>query len=650
MEPMRLEEMAVRVGVLITHSADGRDNERVIIQEECKTVDYSGEKDTRISFSFDTVVTQENAQQRLFPELLQPIAGLMSTGCHRNVLVGGGSRSGKETILGSQGIAQQLVTGLFSEMTKGSDGEWFSTVSFIQFFPDDSAVDLLNSERRSLKPTAHLILGILVDGLCEIVIETAEEALGLYEKGRETLRINGGNLHSRCSSVFSVKIERSLHSDGAHDRQYCRSSLRLFDLAGGARKGDLNGVSPLVKVLELVESGATPGNRLLPLLLKDSLAGGCNTVLLYCIQPQGLVDEETPHALALAQRVRGLVTHVAPGHCGKWSPQAAARELREQIQDLRTKMVTQAECEEGDTRRLEELIRALQGVKDQDWEKRRQQSKELKEKIKQYPVRCAVVRMPSHTTDQQGGTERRTHLQEQLREEMEAHLREGKVSVEDSQRRLARIQQLREGLREEEHRLTETDRESDQSKHGINQGESGTAQLSEIEVEYTKALDRRKRLMEEHHTLIQEELAKMERDLGIEKADGLEGELFRLGRERQVLVFQMEALRREKLEAETDLEAQHLRHVQRFRSVREESLQVFRVFRQVFEEQGEVVEGRYRTLLLEAIQDAVYLSAQNQQLQTDNKELRRALAELKDALSVRGDPQEGAAVPLSRRQ
>lgn len=51
--------------------------------------------------------------------------------------------------------------------------------------------------------------------------------------------------------------------------------------------------------------------------------------------------------------------------------------------------------------------------------------------------------------------------------------------------------------------------------------------------------------------------------------------------------------------------------------------QVFRVFRQVSEEQRRVSEGRYRTLLLEAIQDAVYLSSQNQQLQADNKQLRK---------------------------
>ena len=50
---------------------------------------------------------------------------------------------------------------------------------------------------------------------------------------------------------------------------------------------------------------------------------------------------------------------------------------------------------------------------------------------------------------------------------------------------------------------------------------------------------------------------------------------------------------------------------------------MFRAFRQVSEEQRKMSEGRYRSVLLEAVQDAVYLSAQNQQLQADNKLLRK---------------------------
>lgn len=141
----------------------------------------------------------------------------------------------------------------------------------------------------------------------------------------------------------------------------------------------------------------------------------------------------------------------------------------------------------------------------------------------------------------------------------------------------------------------------------------------------------------------------MERDLAQEQlpTEGPQRELLLLTRERQVLVMQIEALRAEAQQAERDLQNQYDMHRTELHCLREESLQVFRVFRQVSEEQRRMSEGRYRSVLLEAVQDAVYLSAQNQQLQADNKQLRKALGELKDALAVRGDP---TAEPLLQQQ
>ncbi|XP_017559240.2 uncharacterized protein LOC108430931 [Pygocentrus nattereri] len=125
----------------------------------------------------------------------------------------------------------------------------------------------------------------------------------------------------------------------------------------------------------------------------------------------------------------------------------------------------------------------------------------------------------------------------------------------------------------------------------------------------------------------------MESELQEEQLEGAEGQVIYLSRERQVLVLQMESLRSENQQAEAGLEALYRLHQQEVHSLREESLQVFRTFRQVLEEQKRISEGRYRTLLLEAIQDAVHLSTQNLQLQADNKQLRKALDELK-ALSA----------------
>ncbi|XP_019109275.1 moesin/ezrin/radixin homolog 1 [Larimichthys crocea] len=207
---------------------------------------------------------------------------------------------------------------------------------------------------------------------------------------------------------------------------------------------------------------------------------------------------------------------------------------------------------------------------------------------------------------------------------MEAHIREGKGNIEKVQERVARIQQLREALREET------------LKNGVAMEKSDLCQQSQLE--YNKAQERRRQLKEDRGRLIQEEVEKMERDLAEELTQGPERELLVLTRERRVLVLQIEALRAEAQEAEKDLQNQYHRHQTELHCLKEESLQVFRVFRQVSEEQRKMSEGRYRSVLLEAVQDAVYLSAQNQQLQAENKQLRKALGELKDTLAVRGDP------------
>ncbi|XP_041710511.1 trichohyalin [Coregonus clupeaformis] len=230
-----------------------------------------------------------------------------------------------------------------------------------------------------------------------------------------------------------------------------------------------------------------------------------------------------------------------------------------------------------------------------------------------------------HNTDHSVTVERRKDLQDQLRQEVDEHIKEGRVSVEKMQERVGTIRQLKEALREEKEEKQESSEKSDHSEQDWYQ------------VQYNRAQERRRKIKEDHGRVIQEEVEKMERELGKEQTEGTQRELLVLGRERQVLVLQMEALRTEALEAERDLETQYHRHQHELYSLREESLQVFRVFRQVSEEQRRVSEGRYRTLLLEAIQDAVYLSSQNQQLQADNKQLRKALAELKDILCVRGD-------------
>ncbi|XP_015205309.2 golgin subfamily A member 6-like protein 9 [Lepisosteus oculatus] len=626
------KDVAVRVGVIFTQKTGNEKNKlRLTLNEDENCVIYCQGESKECAFSFDAVVNHNSAQEKLYPELLLPLVPLVVSGYSWNVLVAGTHRSGKENILCGQVIVRQLIEDFFNELNKMTDGEWFTTVSFVQFYPDDTAVDLLYPQNRDLKPVTHPVLGIVIDNVCEIVVQTPGDAWKLYDEGRETQKATTGNLISRCSSLYSISAEKRLRSD-SECAEYSLSRLQVFDLAGGAFRNDLNGISPLLKVLDQSESRSTPSDSLLPVVLTSALHGNCYNVLLYCIKPQGLVDEETPWALELAHRVRGLTTRVSPGH---WSPQRTTHRLRTVIRELRNSIVLQGESGDDETRELAGLIKTLQVVKNQDWEKKREKSKENEEKRKSCAVKSSDVGTLSHGAPQlRDIQEKIRQLQEQLKKEMEEHLRDGKVTVDKNQERVGRIQELREAIREEQRKRKNADQGSGHLQHCNDQANDSCDKMSDAELEYSQALNRRRRLKEEHGDLIHKELLKMEQELEAEKDEGQAVEVRRLDREREILVLQLEALRREKAEAEKDLEAYHHRRIQEMDSLQAESLQVFRAFREVFEDQVETLEKRYRGLLLEVIQDAVYLSTRNQELEAENKQLEQALAKHRDALTV----------------
>ncbi|XP_049442766.1 kinesin-like protein klp-20 [Epinephelus fuscoguttatus] len=637
----------VRVGVVLTAVQDC-----VAIREGGRGVDYKSGKDEEAkSFSFDHVVTVDNIQS-FHPELLQPLTESISSGYNGALMICGASADKINTLIDQSIIKQvkpktklhltvtdlmcslsivllalsQVLADLFGRVLSQMKEELFISVSFLQFYPDGSAVDLLSPNRQTLKLVPHPVLGSLVGGLCEVCVCSAEEAYTMYETCRETLKASAGSISSRCSSLFSVAIEWKLHPQEVESEVY-RSRLQLFSLAGGASRTDLRGVSPLVKVMDQTQYEATTNENIFPCLLSDALTGNSRTVLIYCVHPQGLLDDETPSALALAQKARCLVTNAS---VDRWCPRATEQKIRDDIVELRSAMMSQGESEVHTTFRLAELTQNLQIVKNQSWEKRREESKKIKDKTQS----CRTPNSNLHSSDHREGTDTMKYLQAQLKQEMEEHIREGKGNVEKVQDRVGRIQQLRDALREET------------LKNGAATDKSDLCQQSQLE--YNKAQERRRQLKEDHGRLIQEEVEKMERDLAQEQllTEGPQRELLVLTRERQVLVLQIEALRAEAQQAERDLQNQYHRHQTELHCLREESLQVFRVFRQVSEEQRRMSEGRYRSVLLEAVQDAVYLSAQNQELQADNKQLRKALGELKDTLAVRGD----STTELSSRQ
>lgn len=73
----------------------------------------------------------------------------------------------------------------------------------------------------------------------------------------------------------------------------------------------------------------------------------------------GLLSDETPAALALAQKARSFVTK-AMAIC--WCPRVTEQKIRDKMAELRAKMMSQTGNEVDNTYRLAELTQNLQVI------------------------------------------------------------------------------------------------------------------------------------------------------------------------------------------------------------------------------------------------------------------------------------------------
>lgn len=122
--------------------------------------------------------------------------------------------------------------------------------------------------------------------------------------------------------------------------------------------------------------------------------------------PAGPVDDEIPSALSLAQKARGFATTAV---ANRWCRQAAEQEMRNNIAELRAKMMSEAGNDAANTYRLAELMQNLQVIiiqqlwmsftrrlclqvqnftqflwqiiKSQSWERQKEKSEKIKEQL-----------------------------------------------------------------------------------------------------------------------------------------------------------------------------------------------------------------------------------------------------------------------------
>jgi len=214
------------------------------------------------------------------------------------------------------------------------------------------------------------------------------------------------------------------------------------------------------------------------------------------------------------------------------------------------------------------------------------------------------------------------------------------------------VQKLKESLRVESDKWrnihSQVQRCREQLRISAQDGMNQSA--NSFNVALAGLLDERRKLREENGEIVAEEVKRMKIEVEHEAAvlklkhEGHNGdtvplddavELAKLRAEKAVLTTQLEILRSERQRSDDDVAVIADRHTRDGELQRLQNLQIFRSYRKVCDDYKSELEVRWRALLDDAIKDAVYLNARNQDLVEKNSKLLEENLMLNDKLSTK---------------
>ncbi|CAM5133524.1 unnamed protein product [Eretmochelys imbricata] len=626
------QEACVQAAVGLRRAADsGKQESFRIVNEDASRLIFIDKADKGIQegcLTFDGIFSLDTGQDEMFSELVRPLLAMVPLGYSVSLLLWEAHHAGTEPQPQGTGqhhsIIQQVIEIFFQEpKPPGDGGEHLQTVSFVQLCADGNAWDLLTPRNQALHVLDVPPLGLMVEEASEIVVSNSTAAYNFYVRGLENSpalsqgysQQSQGERHAdTCASLFTLTVEQVL--EGCRCQ---RSAVRILEFPRGARPC----VEPFSPLLRALAPGELPDDAgFLPWILKQTLEGNNLTFLLLCLTLPDASGEEILSALSLAEQVRGLAKKVSPTH---WDPAKAVWRQRAEIRELRAQLLSSSSrtVQESVISQLRRVLRDLQVLKNQSWEKKKETSEAFEGSGSYHPE--AQGRIPLWP----GRDEQLTNqvLTDMLRSQefldrgfVPLCNDKGGEAATSSPEWFGRISPSMGAVTGEKPLQSGASRTQEPTCTASVTGAVGSwasQQHPALELQFAVAKARRQRLREQHQRLIKQELLKLEEELaGNQQLPPAQRDAWCWPKEKAVLALQLEALQREWSEAEKDLEALYQQHRLEVEAQKQHVLQVFRAYRGLSEEQTDALDRRYRKLLQEALQDAISLSAQNQQLRT----------------------------------
>ncbi|XP_066314511.1 kinesin-like protein KIN-8A isoform X1 [Miscanthus floridulus] len=309
--------------------AGSRSCVKIVNRKEVSLTEFASENDylrlKRVrdsQFCFDSVFPDSTTQAEVYSTSTADLVEGVLQGRNGTVFCYGATGAGKTyTMLGTMenpGVMVLAIHDLFSKVTQRNHS---IKLSYLEIY-NETVRDLLS-------PGSPLNLredkqGTVAAGLTQRSVYSTDEVMELLQKGNknrttEPTRVN--ETSSRSHAVLQVAVEyRSL--DGVNLKV---GKLSLIDLAGSERalatdqrtqrsieganiNRSLLALSSCVNALVEGKKHIPYRNSKLTQLLKDSLGGSCNTVMIANISPSHLSFGETQNTLHWADRAKEIKT------------------------------------------------------------------------------------------------------------------------------------------------------------------------------------------------------------------------------------------------------------------------------------------------------------------------------------------------------
>ncbi|XP_050238995.1 kinesin-like protein KIN-8A isoform X2 [Mercurialis annua] len=280
-------------------------------------------------FTFDASFPDSTSQQEVYSTTTAELVEAVLQGRNGSVFCYGATGAGKTyTMLGTvenPGVMVLAIKDLFTKIRQRScDGNHVVHLSYLEVY-NETVRDLLS-------PGRPLVLredkqGIVAAGLTQYRAYSTDEVMALLQRGnqsRTTEPTRANETSSRSHATLQVVVEYRV-KDAFMNIVNRVGKLSLIDLAGSERalatdqrtlrsleganiNRSLLALSSCINALVEGKKHIPYRNSKLTQLLKDSLGGACNTIMIANISPSNLSFGETQNTLHWADRAKEIRT------------------------------------------------------------------------------------------------------------------------------------------------------------------------------------------------------------------------------------------------------------------------------------------------------------------------------------------------------